>query len=252
MLLMKLYKRHRYFLLILTVLLLTTSINKYRANTAMEKSVPAAYVSYSTESANSPWVVVNKGRQLPASYTPSPLMSPKIPLRLDASAPEMLLRRDAAMALEKLTAVAKNEGLGLMLSSGYRSYEQQVGLYNFYVNSGSKSAADAYSARPGFSEHQTGLAADIEPTSRECEVQTCFAETAEGKWLALNAYKFGFIVRYQKDNQALTGYEYEPWHIRYVGADLAAKIQTKNQTLEQFFKLPGYNTYSIKPDILKF
>jgi len=111
------------------------------------------------------------------------------------------------------------------------------------VSSQGRAQTDASSARPGHSEHQTGLAADIEPASRQCEVQNCFADTPEGQWLAVNAYKYGFIVRYQKDTQNLTGYEYEPWHIRYVGLSLANEVQRTHKTLEQTFHLPVYTAY---------
>ncbi len=108
-----------------------------------------------------------------------------------------------------------------------------------------KAVADTQSARPGFSEHQTGLAADIEPASRTCEVQECFGDTPEGQWVAANAYKYGFVIRYPKDMQHVTGYIYEPWHVRYVGKKLAEQMHKEGvATLEQFFGLenaPDYN-----------
>ena len=196
------------------------------------------------------WVVVNKGRQLPSDYVPAGLVVPTVPLRLSGSAAEMHVRSDTAAAMEKMFAAAKNEGINLMLASGYRSYATQVSVYNGYVSASGVDQADTFSARPGHSEHQTGLAADVEPTSRVCEVEQCFENTPEGKWLAANSYKYGFIIRYQKDTQALTGYEYEPWHVRYVGSDLSAQIHQTGQTLEQFFGLPNYSTYPDKSLIL--
>jgi D-alanyl-D-alanine carboxypeptidase len=198
---------------------------------------------YSQDQASSPWVVVNKGRVLPTNYVPGNLVTPNIRLRLSSSSPEMHLRADAAAAMEKMFAAAKNDQINLMLESGYRSYNAQVGVYGGYVASSGVAKADTFSARPGHSEHQTGLAADIEPLSRTCEVEQCFENTLEGQWLAANAHKFGFVIRYQKNTQNLTGYEYEPWHVRYLGTDLSNEIQNIGQTLEQFFNLPIYTTY---------
>lgn len=198
---------------------------------------------YSINDASSLWVVVNKGRALPSTYVPQGLRPPNVPLRLGDSSPEMWLRPDAATALEAMFAAAKQSGINLMLESGYRSYSEQVTVYNGYVKDSGVAQADTFSARPGHSEHQTGLAADIEPISRHCEVDQCFENTPEGQWLATNAYKYGFIIRYPKDGQNLTGYEYEPWHVRYLGKDLAAQIHSSGQTLEQFFSLPIYTSY---------
>jgi len=196
-----------------------------------------------TDVASSLWVVVNKGRALPSTYAPDNLVVPNVPLRLSASAGEMHLRQEAASALATMFSSAKNQNVDLMLASGYRSYPDQVAVYNNYVSQSGVAKADTFSARPGHSEHQTGLAADVEPVSRTCEVEQCFENTKEGQWLAANAYKFGFIIRYQKNTENLTGYEYEPWHVRYVGADLSAELQKSGQTMEQFFNLPIYTSY---------
>lgn len=198
---------------------------------------------YSINDAASLWVVVNKGRILPSTYVPANLVAPNIPLRLSASSSEMHVRADTAQAMETMFTAAESVGVKLMLASGYRSYNEQIGLYNGYVSSQGQAAADASSARPGHSEHQTGLAADVEPASRTCEVEECFDTTSEGQWLAANCYKYGFIIRYQKGQESLTGYEYEPWHIRYVGIALAAQIHSSGKTLEQFFGLPTYADY---------
>jgi D-alanyl-D-alanine carboxypeptidase len=206
---------------------------------------------YSVNDPASPWVVVNKGRVLPSSYVPANLAEPKIALNEAASSENMLLRQVPAAAIEKLVSAADNDGMKLMLVSGYRSYSTQQSVYSGYVSSQGKDYANATSAQPGHSEHQTGLAADIGATSRKCQLDVCFGDTAEGKWLAANAYKYGFIVRYQKDKSNLTGYAYEPWHVRYVGNDLAAEINKTGQTLEQFFGLPAYPDYPVKPYELK-
>jgi D-alanyl-D-alanine carboxypeptidase len=200
---------------------------------------------YSIDDPASIWVVVNKARPLnPISYIPKDLATPSVPLRVPGNE-SMQLRKEAATALEALVLGAKAGGLGVMLSSGYRSYAYQAGLYGSYVASQGKAAADTQSARPGHSEHQTGLAADLEPTSRNCEVSDCFANTPEGKWLAANAYKYGFIVRYQEGTQPIVGYKYEPWHLRYIGTALSQEMHGENvNTLEQFFGLPAAPGYS--------
>lgn len=202
---------------------------------------------HSIDEPSSIWVVVNKRRPLqPAGYTPSDLVAPNVPLRLNGEEPEMQLRKEAAEALEALVAAAKKDNLQLMVASAYRPYAFQQNLYNRYVTQQGQAAADTQSARPGHSEHQTGLAVDLEPTSQKCEVETCFAETPEGKWVAKNAYMYGFILRYQEGKDDETGYMYEPWHLRYVGKTLSTELhRIGNPTLEQFFNLdpaPDYPT----------
>jgi zinc D-Ala-D-Ala carboxypeptidase len=199
---------------------------------------------YSLTDPASIWVVVNKQHPLnPKDYVPSDLVMPQVPLRVPGNE-SMQLRQATATALGQMFAAATKDNISLMLSSGYRSYTYQVNLYNGYVDSQGQATADTQSARPGYSEHQTGLAADVEPASKNCEVAACFGDTPEGKWVAANAYKYGFIVRYQTDNQAITGYEPEPWHIRYVGVSLATELHDISITsLEQFFDVSGGATY---------
>jgi D-alanyl-D-alanine carboxypeptidase len=217
-----------------------TSPTKNTGNNSPDQPMKA---TYSTDQAASLWAVVNKGRALPKSYIPSNLVVPDIPLAGSAAAENMHVRDDMAAALKNLVNAASAEGVKLMLVSGYRSYATQVSVYNGYVSSSSQQSADTYSARPGHSEHQTGLAADLGVANGVCQLDQCFGDTTEGKWLAANAYKYGFIIRYQKNTQNLTGYEYEPWHVRYVGSDLASQIQASGQTLEQYFGLPAYTDY---------
>ncbi len=193
---------------------------------------------YSLTDPASIWIVVNKSRALPNNYRPSDLVTPAVELRLSAAAEEMHLRAEAATALVQLFAAAKNQSINLILNSGFRSQTSQNFLFNSYVARDGLSAAARYSARPGHSEHQTGLAADIQSASGKCALEQCFGETIEGKWLAANVYKFGFIIRYQKDKEAVTGYSYEPWHIRYVGTYLSNQMHSAHMTtLEEFFGL---------------
>jgi D-alanyl-D-alanine carboxypeptidase len=190
------------------------------------------------------WIVVNKRHQLsPKDYVPADLVFPAVTLRVPGHE-SMQLRQEAAAALEGMFRAASAEGIQLMLSSGYRSYSYQVNLYNGYVASQGQATADTQSARPGFSEHQTGLTADVEPTSRTCELQQCFADTPEGTWVAAHAYTYGFIIRYTPGDEDITGYEPEPWHLRYVGTDLAGELhRTNTATLEQFFGITGGKIY---------
>ncbi len=173
----------------------------------------------STTDPASIWVLVNKRHALqPASYVPSDLRYPAV-TRVNNDK----LRGAAATALEQMVAAAKTEGAGKIgLVSGYRSYLTQRALYNRYVATRGRAWADARSARPGFSEHQTGMAMDLAAcTSSGCSSIDALAGTAQGKWLAKNAYRFGFVLRYEPNRMSTTGYTSEPWHFRYVGLTLA-------------------------------
>jgi D-alanyl-D-alanine carboxypeptidase len=199
--------------------------------------------AHSIDDPNSLWVVVNKLRPLPDGYQPTDLRTPNVSLRLGAGNSEMRLREEAATALEAMFSAAKDDGINLMVASAFRSQSTQTSLYNRYVSEDGQIAADTYSARPGHSEHQTGWALDVEPASRACEVEVCFADLPEGQWVASRANEFGFIIRYEQGKDALTGYTFEPWHIRYVGQALAEELRSTNQTMEQLFGLPAPATY---------
>lgn len=200
---------------------------------------------FSLEDSSSLWIIANKKRPLePQDYKPSDLVAPDVPLRLSASYEEMQMRAEAATAIEQMFADARTAGLDLMVSSAFRSYSYQRTLYNGYVKSQGKAVADTQSARPGYSEHQTGWAVDIGATSHECQIEQCFGTMPEGQWAAANAYKYGFVIRYPRDKQATTGYIYEPWHLRYIGKALAQEIHNQgNPTLEEFFGLPAAPDY---------
>lgn len=156
-------------------------------------------------------LVVNKTYSLPSSYNPTKLTD------------------EFMTAFNKMKEAAKEEGLNIYVVSGFRSYEYQDNLYNKYVKKDGKENADTYSARPGHSEHQTGLAADLNL------VDTSFENTKEGIWLANNCYKYGFILRYPKGKQDITGYIYEPWHFRYIGDEAKNLYNNGNWiTLEEY------------------
>jgi len=224
---------------------------KASATTHAPAAAPAATetdkfnkTQFSTTDPSSLWVIVNKQHPLsPVSYAPNDLRYPNVPLRV-TGATEMQMRTAAASALEQLFAGAKTAGYSLMVSTAYRGYEYQKGLYNGYVSSQGQAAADQESARPGYSEHQTGLAVDIRASDNQCSLDACFGTLPEGQWLDANAYRYGFILRYPADKTAVTGYEYEPWHFRYVGTALAAEMHTQHvETLEEFFHVSGGATY---------
>jgi D-alanyl-D-alanine carboxypeptidase len=199
----------------------------------------------STNDPASPWVVVNKQRPLePREYVPADLTTPGVPLKYEAGSMESQLRAETATALQELFAAAAGEGIELIFVSGYRSYAYQEHLFNYYVGLQGEATAEQQSARPGHSEHQTGWAADVGAASRECEIETCFGDMPEGQWVAEHAHRFGFTIRYPKGATATTGFDYEPWHLRYVGKDLAAELKRSNtQTLETFFDLPAAAAY---------
>ena len=146
------------------------------------------------------------------------------------------LNGDAQASADIMFADAKKEkGFGMWIQSGFRSYETQAKLYNNYVQRDGKQAADKYSARPGHSEHHTGLAFDVCATNKPC-ISNDFDDTPEAKWLSDNCYKYGFILRYVKGKEDETGYQHESWHFRYVGKELAEKIYNNGDwlTLEDY------------------
>ena len=139
------------------------------------------------------------------------------------------MERVAAEKFKKMSDAAKKDGINIYNVSGYRSYNTQKDLYNGYVKRNGQTKADTFSARPGTSEHQTGLATDIN------SVSDSFANTKEYKWLINNSYKYGFILRYPKGKEHITGYKYEPWHFRYLGEEVAKFIYEKNITFEEYY-----------------
>lgn len=142
---------------------------------------------------------------------------------------------EARKALNQMLEAAKQQGFDLVAFSGYRSFEYQTTLYNNYVNRDGQAAADRYSARPGYSEHQTGLAFDIGERGKEDVWLTEeFGETPAGQWLFAHAQEYGFILRFPQNKEEITGYMYESWHYRYVGKDVAKEIAKQSITLEEY------------------
>lgn len=180
--------------------------------------------TYSLNEAASIIVVVNKKNKLPSNYAPS--------LSTVAGGS---MRPEAASALNNLLVEASAVGAPMKILSSYRSYNTQISTYNKWVNRDGKKAADRYSARPGHSEHQTGLAVDLGTTDSVCSLEICFGTTVQGKWLAAHAHEYGFIVRYESNTETITGYQYEPWHMRYLGVDIANAVVNSGLTLDQYY-----------------
>jgi D-alanyl-D-alanine carboxypeptidase len=189
------------------------------------------------------WVVVNKLNALdPIDYWPEPQARAEGVERTSGGH----MRADVAAALSQLAAAAQAEGAGTIgVNSGFRSYDFQVSTYRNYVGQLGQSNADLTSARPGHSEHQTGLAVDVVACDGGCGAIEQFGGTAQSDWVAANAHRFGFIIRYPDGLTDTTGYEYEPWHLRYIGSELAALYADGGyRTLEDFFGMPPAPTYA--------
>lgn len=182
-------------------------------------------------------VLVNKQYSLPNGYTPKDLVRPDVLFSFgNEDVEKSYLRKEAATALEKMFRQAKKEkNLDLFAVSGYRSYERQIQILNAQIDSVGEEMAVQVVAIPGQSEHQTGLAMDISSHSANFTLEESFEDTKEGKWLAKNAHRFGFILRYPKGKEEITGFSYEPWHFRYVGKEIAGIIFEKGWTLEEYF-----------------
>ncbi len=160
-------------------------------------------------------LIANKSYSLPADFNPG----------LDPTCQSQF---------NKLQSDAAAQGLNIWLSSGFRSYDYQNQIYNNYVARDGQAAADTYSARPGHSEHQTGLAIDVN------QIDDSFIGTPEAIWLENHCHEYGFILRYPQGMQDITGYKYESWHIRYVGTDMSYPIHDSGLTLEEYFGIDSY------------
>ncbi|OPJ55414.1 M15 family metallopeptidase [Alkalithermobacter paradoxus] len=168
-------------------------------------------------------IIVNKGYGLPSNYAPGE-------------------NANARAAFNKMQSDAKLEGITLHAFSTYRSYDRQRMIYSNYVSKYGQARADKFSARPGHSEHQTGLAFDIGGADTTVWLSQKFGKSPEGKWLVENAHKYGFVLRYPQGKEHITGYMYEPWHFRYVGVEWSTKIVESGLTLDEYFGVvsPSY------------
>lgn len=172
-------------------------------------------------------ILVNKSNKLPDNFIPNDLelINAKYTIK------PIYLKKEAKEAFEKLCKDAEKEGYKILVASGYRSYSYQKQLYYNYITEKGLEYADSCSARPGHSEHQTGLAIDVEGSNGTYDN---FLNTKEFAWMKQSAYKYGFILRYPDGKSHITGFKYEPWHYRYVGISDATKINDLNITYEEY------------------
>lgn len=182
--------------------------------------------SYDSNLNDNNLILVNKFYHLKEDYIPNDLVTLSGQYNKGAN---NKMRKDAALAFMEMVDAAKLDNIILYNMSAYRDYNYQVNLYNKYIQRDGKEAADKYSARPGYSEHQSGLCSDLN------NISDSFDGTDEAIWLKNNAYKYGFILRFPKDKEDITGYKYEPWHYRYVGKGAAKIIYDDDITLEEYY-----------------
>ncbi|WP_460012304.1 M15 family metallopeptidase [Lysinibacillus sp. CTST325] len=181
-------------------------------------------------------VLVNKKNGFPEGYEPKDLVYPNVPFIFNEKIEKRMMREEAAKYLEKMFHAANKQNIHLAGVSAYRSSQTQTTLFNNYVERDGIEKAKTYSAVPGTSEHQSGLAIDVSGSDGSCAADDCFANTEEAAWLEDNAHKYGYIIRFPKDKENITGYQYEPWHIRYIGVNLATELYNKGLTLEEYYE----------------
>lgn len=177
-------------------------------------------------------ILVKNGFNLPASYEPKDLETPDMPIAPDCN--NSTLRKECSDALVEMYNAAKELNYDLVLNSGYRSYEQQQAIYNEFETKYGGQYASEYVATPGASEHQTGLGVDLTAQSVVDGKKLNFGDTDEYKWVVKNASDYGFIVRFPTESYSTTGIRHEPWHLRYVGKDVAKKITEENWLFEDY------------------
>lgn len=233
-------------LFILTGCMFQTQDNRSHTSTKPSHELQSKKVSVPTVSAmnqksihivanpDSTLVLVNKYFKLPEHYTPKQLVSVAVPFIDGGGSEKDKMQRVAAAALKRLFTAARKDHVPLAGVSAYRSHQMQTRLFDYYAGIDGKKKALKYSALPGTSEHETGLAVDVSGIGGADAASTAFNTTPEARWLARNARNFGFIIRYPQGKEQITGYEYEAWHLRYVGVDAARTIAGKGITLEEY------------------
>ncbi len=182
-------------------------------------------------------VCANKKHKLPDGYVPADLTTPDVQMRYET----WQLRQPAAEAMEEMFAAAKEDNIFLVVGSGYRSEAFQKTLYDGYVAQSGVEYADSISSRPGYSDHQTGLATDLCGQDASYDLSTSFETTPEGQWLFEHAHEYGFILRYPNGKEDITGYSYEPWHYRFIGKEEAAALHDagENMSFEEYYNIEG-------------
>ena len=179
--------------------------------------------------------LVNKQHGLPSTFRSPQLVTLTIPTVYAKGTERTLMAAEAADALARLYEAGRKQGHTLYALSAYRSYASQQALYTYYVNTYGRAYANRYVAPPGHSEHQTGLAVDMTTERMRLGLAASLDQTPEGKWMLAHAARYGFIVRYPKGKERITGYNYEPWHLRYIGVTEAQSIYQKQWTFEEWW-----------------
>ncbi|MFV0289001.1 MAG: CapA family protein [Mycoplasmatales bacterium] len=195
---------------------------------------PYTNISYINSADFTTSTIVNKNNCLQEDYEPNDLVIPNVALSTRTTKDVHYISQSIETNIQELFNNAQKAGYNLIFVSGYRSYATQKTLYNNYVNSDGVAQADIYSARPGCSEHQTGIGFDISEQSIDAQGVGAFNDTEAAKWVKENAHKYGFIIRYPEDKIAFTQYTYESWHLRYVGQNIATAIYKQNLSLEEY------------------
>ena len=218
--------------------------NPFAGMTATERSKQLGISLDDFREHSSLLLLVNKSHAIDEAYVPEDLQT----VEVNVKGSHNQLRKPAAQAYERMVRAAAKDGVQLELGSGFRSGEVQKGIWQDYASRNGKDQADRFSARGGYSEHQTGLAIDFVTGYGESDginYADDFEKTDEGKWLYNNAWKYGFILRYPKGKEAITGYMYEPWHYRYVGKKWAQSIHevSPDFSFEEFFCVQGGTEY---------
>ena len=213
----KIKRSFKILLIILITILIVFSMNKNKVNHNINIEKEKDYK----------YILVNKKNKLKSDFIPNNLVEVKF-----CSLDNFYLEEETANAYEQMCLDSINEGLNISITSAYRSYDEQKELYNTYLKLYGKSYVDKYVAVPGHSEHQTGLAIDLE--SLKCDI---FRNSKEYLWVKENAHNYGFIIRYQEGKEKITGYGAEEWHIRYVGKNAAEYIYKNNITFEEYCDL---------------
>ena len=205
---------------------LVTKVNVMTDNEYYSESVP-------TDMSKGYGILANKYHYLANDYVPDDLVKVEWKYRFGGESNTIQIRNEVYEAFKLMWNAANEEGHYLMVESGFRTYDYQKKIYDDYAKKRGVTYADSIAARPGYSEHQTGLALDI--YSKSCSTSNEFKNTKVYEWLLNNSYKYGFILRYPENKNKITGYNFESWHYRYVGVDLAAKVHESGLTFDEYY-----------------
>ena len=193
---------------------------------------PTVEPTVDTTTVSSIQKITNKNHPIDSGYVPANLTIVNV-----NSNGTQYLRSEASSELVKMFAAAHKDGIDLYLVSGYRSYSQQLDLYNTYVSTDGKALADSYDAIPGACEHQLGLAVDLSDGNRDHDIDDSFESTAAYQWLLKHSYEYGYILRFPRGKESITGIAYNPWSFRYIGVEEAKKVYDSGLTLEEYYKV---------------